>query len=129
LKPSGVRIGPSEIYNVVEKFPGVADSMAVGQSWKGDERVILFIKLSQGYTLTEELKSKIRIALREQASPRHVPALIMEAPDIPYTFNMKKVESSVANIIHGRPVTNKDALVNPESLIFYEKILPCLQQD
>jgi acetoacetyl-CoA synthetase len=129
LKPSGVRIGPSEIYNVVEKFPGVADSMAVGQSWKGDERVILFIKLSQGYTLTEELKSKIRIALREQASPRHVPALIMEAPDIPYTFNMKKVESSVANIIHGRPVTNKEALVNPESLIFYEKILPCLQQD
>jgi len=129
LKPSGVRIGPSEIYNVVEKFPEVADSMAVGQAWKGDERVILFVKLSQGYALTEELKNRIRTALREQASPRHVPALIIEAPDIPYTFNMKKVESSVANIIHGRPVTNKDALVNPESLGFYEKILPELQKD
>jgi len=129
LKPSGVRIGPSEIYNVVEKFPEVADSMAVGQAWKGDERVILFVKLTQGYSLTEDLKNKIRVALREQASPRHVPALIIEAPDIPYTFNMKKVESSVANIIHGRPVTNKDALVNPESLSFYEKILPELQRD
>jgi len=129
LKPSGVRIGPSEIYNVVEKFPEVADSMAVGQAWKGDERVILFVKLTQGYALTEDLKSKLRVALREQASPRHVPALIIEAPDIPYTFNMKKVESSVANIIHGRPVTNKDALVNPESLVFYEKILPELQRD
>jgi len=129
LKPSGVRIGPSEIYNIVEKFPEVADSMAVGQAWKGDERVILFVKLTQGYSLTEDLKNRIRVALREQASPRHVPALIVEAPDIPYTFNMKKVESSVANIIHGRPVTNKDALVNPESLSFYERILPELQRD
>ena len=129
LKPSGVRIGPSEIYNVVEKFPEVADSMAVGQAWKGDERVILFVKLTQGYALTEDLKNKIRAALREQASPRHVPALIIEAPDIPYTFNMKKVESSVANIIHGRPVTNKDALVNPEALAFYEEILPELQKE
>jgi len=103
--------------------------MAVGQAWKGDERVILFVKLTQGYTLTEDLKTKIRTALREQASPRHVPALIVEVPDIPYTFNMKKVESSVANIINGRPVTNKDALVNPESLAFYERILPELQKD
>jgi len=101
----------------------------VGQTWKGDERVILFIKLSQGCKLTEDLKNKIRIALREQASPRHVPALIIEAPDIPYTFNMKKVESSVANIIHGRPVTNRDALLNPESLTFYEEILQKLQED
>jgi acetoacetyl-CoA synthetase len=129
LKPSGVRIGPSEIYNVVESFPEIADSMAVGQAWKGDERVILFVKLSQGSKLTEDLKNKIRIALREQASPRHVPALIMEVPDIPYTFNMKKVESSVANIIHGRPVTNKDALINPESLAFYEGILSELQRN
>ena len=129
LKPSGVRIGPSEIYNVVEEFPEIADSMAVGQAWKGDERVILFVKLTQGHELTEDLKNRLRAALREQASPRHVPALIIEAPDIPYTFNMKKVESSVANIIHGRPVTNKDALVNPESLTFYEKVLPSLQKD
>jgi len=129
LKPSGVRIGPAEICNVVEGLPEVADSMAVGQSWKGDERVILFVKLAQGRRLTEELKDKIRKVLREQASPRHVPALIIEAPDIPYTFNMKKVESSVSNIIHGRPVTNRDALANPESLDFYEKITPELQKE
>ncbi|MEM2312915.1 MAG: acetoacetate--CoA ligase [Candidatus Nezhaarchaeales archaeon] len=129
LKPSGVRIGTAEIYNVVEKLPEVADSLAVGQSWKGDQRVILFVKLAPGYKLTEELKDKIRRALRENASPRHVPALILEAPDIPYTFNMKKVEIAVTNIIHGRPVTNRDALVNPESLDYFEKILPELQKE
>ena len=123
LKPSGVRIGPAEIYNVVEKFEEIADSMVVGQDWKGDQRVILFVKLAPRFQLTKDLINKIRRALREEASPRHVPALIIEAPDIPYTFNMKKVASAVANIIHGRPVTNRDALVNPESLDFYEKIL------
>ena len=90
LKPSGVRIGTAEIYNIVEKLPEIADSLAVGQNWKGDQRIILFVKLSPGYSLTEELKDKIRKALRENASPRHVPALILEAPDIPYTFNMKE---------------------------------------
>jgi len=129
LKPSGVRIGPAEIYNVVEKFEEVADSMVVGQDWKGDQRVILFVKLAPGFQLSEDLKNKIKRALREEASPRHVPALIIEAPDIPYTFNMKKVESAVSNIIHSRPVTNKDALVNPESLDFYEKILSELQRE
>ena len=122
LKPSGVRIGPAEIYNVVENIDGIADSMAVGQDWKGDQRIILFVRLAAGYELTEELKDRIKIALRKQASPRHVPNLIVEAPDIPYTFNMKKVESSVANILNGRPVTNTDALTNPESLAFYEAI-------
>ncbi len=129
LKPSGVRIGPAEIYNVVEKFEEVADSMVVGQDWKGDQRVILFVKLALGFQLTGDLENRLRRALREEASPRHVPALIIEAPDVPYTFNMKKVESAVANIIHGRPVTNRDALVNPESLDFYEKILPELQRE
>jgi len=129
LKPSGVRIGPAEIYNVVEKFEEVADSMVVGQDWKGDQRIILFVKLATGFELTEELKNKIKRALREEASPRHVPALIMEAPDIPYTFNMKKVESAVSNIIYGRPVTNRDALINPESLDFYEKIVSELQKE
>jgi acetoacetyl-CoA synthetase len=129
LKPSGVRIGPAEIYNVVERFEEIADSMVVGQDWKGDQRIILFVKLASGFQLTENLKNKIRKALREEASPRHVPALIIEAPDIPYTFNMKKVESAVSNIIHGRPVTNRDALVNPESLDFYEKILSELQRE
>jgi len=124
LKPSGVRIGPAEIYNVVERFEEVADSLAAGQDWKGDQRVILFVKLAKGFQLTEDLKNKIRRALRDEASPRHVPALIIEAPDIPYTFSMKKVESAVVNILNGRPVTNRDALINPESLDFYDKILP-----
>ena len=129
LKPSGVRIGTAEIYNIVEKLPEIADSLAVGQNWKGDQRIILFVKLSPGYSLTEELKDKIRKALRENASPRHVPALILEAPDIPYTFNMKKVEVAVANIINGKPVVNRDSLINPESLDYFEKIVPQLQVD
>jgi acetoacetyl-CoA synthetase len=129
LKPSGVRIGPAEIYNVIERFREMADSMVVGQDWKGDQRIILFVKLAEGFELTEDLKNRVRKALREEASPRHVPALIVEVPDVPYTFNMKKVESSVANLINGKPVTNRDALVNPESLNFYERILPELQKE
>jgi len=129
LKPSGVRIGPAEIYNVVERFEEIADCMVVGQEWKGDQRIILFVKLAKQFRLTEDLQNKIRKALREEASPRHVPALIIEAPEIPYTFNMKKVESAVANIVNGKPVTNRDALVNPESLDFYEKLLPELQKE
>ncbi len=127
LKPSGVRIGTAEIYNVVEQMEEIADSLAIGQNWQGDQRVILFVKLAEGYTLTEELKAKIRRALREQASPRHVPARILEVPDIPYTFSMKKVEIAVANIINGRPVLNRDALINPESLDYFEKLRPELQ--
>ena len=122
LKPSGVRIGPAEIYNVVENIEGIADSMAVGQDWEGDQRIILFVKLAEGFGLTGELETRIRNDLRRLASPRHVPALIVEVQDIPYTFNMKKVESSVANILNGRPVTNRDALVNPEALDLYEEI-------
>lgn len=127
LKPSGVRIGTAEIYNIVEKLPEVADSLAIGQSYKGDQRIILFVKLSQGAKLDEELKNRIKNELREKASPRHVPSLIFEVPDIPYTFNMKKVESAVTNIVNGRPVTNRDALINPESLEYYERILPLLK--
>jgi len=129
LKPSGVRIGTAEIYNVVEEFEEIDDSLVTGQSWKGDQRIILFVKLAPGYSLTEDLKNKIRKTLRENASPRHVPALIIEAPDVPYTFNMKKVEIAVTNIIHGRPVLNRDALINPESLDYFEKIVPELRKD
>ena len=122
LKPSGVRIGPAEIYNVVENIEGIADAMAIGQDFQGDQRIILFVRLVQGFELTDELKDRMKKSLRKLASPRHVPALIIEVPDIPYTFSMKKVESAVANIFHGRPVTNRDALNNPESLDFYEKL-------
>jgi hypothetical protein len=100
---------------------GVADSLAVGQSWKGDQRVILFIKLAPRYRLTDDLKDNIRRTLRDQASPRHVPALVLETPEAPYTFNMKKVEIAVTNIINGKPVINRDALANPESIDYFEK--------
>jgi acetoacetyl-CoA synthetase len=129
LKPSGVRIGTSEIYTVLEKLPEINDSMVVGQNWKGDQRVVLFVQLKPEYSLTEELKTKIKRVLRENASPRHVPALILQTPSIPYTFNMKKVESAVRNIINGKPVANRDALINPESLEYFETILPELQKD
>jgi acetoacetyl-CoA synthetase len=128
LKPSGVRIGTAEIYNVVEKIEGIADSLAIGQNWQGDQRIILFVKLSEGVKLTDELKERIKKALRENASPRHVPSIIMEMPDAPYTLNMKKVEGAVTNIIHGRPVLNRDALMNPEVLDYFERIVPELQK-
>ena len=129
IKASGVRVGTSEIYNVVDKLPEVADSLAVGQNWKGDQRIILFVKLAQDNHLSRDLEEKIRKTLRVEASPKHVPALILEVPDIPYTFNMKKVETAVANIVNNRLVTNRDALANPESLDFYTKLLPLLHRE
>ncbi len=129
LKPSGVRIGTAEIYNIVEKFKEIADSLAVGQNWKDDQRIILFVKMAKGYSLTDELKDRIKKELRERASPRHVPALILDVPDIPYTYNMKKVEIAVSNIVNGRKVVNRDALINPESLSYFENLLPILQQE
>ncbi|MGD0236676.1 MAG: acetoacetate--CoA ligase, partial [Syntrophorhabdales bacterium] len=122
LKPSGVRIGALEVYNVIDKLDEVADSLVVGQNWQGDQRIILFVKLAKGHELNEKLKEKIKNALRTSASPRHVPAKIIEVPEIPYTVNMKKVESAVGNIVNGRPVVNRDVLSNPDSLDYYEKI-------
>lgn len=129
LKPGGVRIGTAEIYRVVEQIPEVVDSLAIGQQWRGDQRIVLFVKLAPGRTLTAQLQEAIRTRLRRDASPRHVPALILAVPDIPYTFNMKKVESAVANIVNGRPVTNRDALVNADALAYYEQVLPALQTE
>jgi len=129
LKPSGVRIGTAEIYNIVERFKEIADSVALGQNWKGDQRVLLFVKLAAGETLTEELKGRIKNALRDKASPRHVPALILEIPDIPYTFSGKKVESAFTNIVNHRPVTNRDALSNPEALDYFERLMPEIEKE
>lgn len=128
LKPSGVRIGTAEIYNQLEKIKEILDSVVVGQNWKGDQRIILFVKLAEGQKLTDELKEKINVTLRKNASPRHVPAKIIQVPDVPYTLNMKKVESAVTNIVNGRPVTNRSALINPQVLDYYEKILVELQE-
>jgi len=127
LKPAGVRIGTAEIYSVMEKLPELVDSLAIGQYHQGDQRVILFVKLAAGQVLTDALKDKIRKTLRENASPHHVPALIIEAPDIPYTMSMKKVESSVTNILNRREVSNRDALINPGCLDFYEGLVEQLK--
>ena len=122
LKPSGVRIGTAEIYNIVDKFHEIADSVAIGQQYEGDQRVLLFVKLVDGAVLTDDLETRIKNNLRDQASPRHVPALIRQVPDIPYTFNGKKVESALTNIFDGRAVTNRDALANPESLDYFAEL-------
>ncbi len=122
LNPGGVRIGTAEIYRQLEMMEELEDSLVVGQDWKNDVRVVLFVKMAEGHTLTDELKNKIRRLIRTEASPRHVPAKIVEVPDIPYTLNMKKVELAVKNMIEDKPVQNRDALKNPEALDFYTGI-------
>ena len=122
LNPGGVRIGTAEIYRQVENIEGIQDSVVVGQNWKNDVRVILFVKMVPGKELTDDLRDRIRKTIRANASPRHVPAKIIAVPDIPYTLNMKKVELSVKNVIEGQTVLNRDALKNPESLDYYAGI-------
>jgi acetoacetyl-CoA synthetase len=128
LNPGGVRIGTSEIYSIVALMPGIVDSVVIGQNWKNDVRVILFVQLPPDEPLTEALKNKIRDTIRNLASPRHVPAKIIAVPGIPYTLNMKKVEMAVKKAVDGKPVLNKDALSNPEILDFYANIRE-LQED
>ncbi len=129
LKPSGVRIGTAEIYNVIEQLPEVSDSLVIGQKFQGDIRIIMFVLLNEGYELNDDLKVKIRQTLREKTSPRHVPKLIFQAPPdgIPYTFSNKKVEIAVTKIIHGMSVANRGALRNPDSLDFYMEMKDKLQ--
>ena len=126
LNPGGVRIGTAEIYRRLDAMEELEDSVVVGQSFNNDVRVILFVKMAQGFELTEDLMGKIKVDIRTHASPRHVPAQIIQCPDIPYTLNMKKVELAVKKTIEGKEVKNKDALKNPEALDFFENI-PSLQ--
>jgi len=128
LNPGGVRIGTAEIYRQLDQMDTIADAVVVGQEWKGDVRVILFVKMAPGHELTESLQNQIRQTIRINASPRHVPAKIIAVPDVPYTLNMKKVELAVKKIIEGKPVLNRDALANPHVLDFYAAI-PQLQED
>nr|HPO46935.1 acetoacetate--CoA ligase [Spirochaetota bacterium] len=100
----------------------IQDSVVVGQSWENDVRVVLFVKLKEGLALTDELSARIKKTIRENTTPRHVPAKIIAVGDIPYTISMKKVELAVKNIIEGRPVTNRDALANPQSLELYRDL-------
>ena len=116
LNPGGVRIGTAEIYRQLESLSEVEDSIVVGQKWDNDVRVILFVKLMPNVELSNGLEIKIRTAIRENTTQRHVPAKIIAISDIPYTLNGKKVEVAVYNIIHNEPVLNKEALSNPEVL-------------
>jgi acetoacetyl-CoA synthetase len=122
LNPGGVRIGTAEIYRLVEAFPEIDDSLVVGQKFEGDERVILFVKMAKGEQFSEELKKKISAALKENASPRHVPARIIPIGEIPYTINHKKVELAVKKIIHGEDVPNREAIANPQALELYRNL-------
>ena len=128
LNPGGVRIGTAEIYRQLEQMEAIEDSVVIGQNWKNDIRVILFVKLAPGYELTDDLKNKIKQTIRTNASPRHVPAKILSTPEVPYTLNMKKVELAVKKIIEGQPVLNRDALGNPEALDYYADLAE-LQED
>ncbi|MBU2261600.1 MAG: acetoacetate--CoA ligase [Proteobacteria bacterium] len=128
LNPGGVRIGTAEICRQVEAIDGIADSIVVGQNWKNDVRVVLFVKMAPGRELTDELRDRIRKTIRVNASPRHVPAKIIAVPDIPYTLNMKKVELSVKKVIEGLAVQNRDALKNPEALDHFANLKE-LQED
>jgi len=122
LNSKGVRIGTAEIYRVVEVFPEVLEAMAVSQDWEGDTRVILFIVLKPGMSYTQDTEKAIRSALRTQASPRHVPDLIVVAPALPRTKSNKLVELAVADVVNGREVRNRDSLANPEALDWFSNL-------
>lgn len=122
LNPGGVRIGTAEIYRQVEALPEIQDSLVVGQHWDNDVRVILFVKPAEGIELDDKLQKRIKTTIRENTTPRHVPAKIIAVKDIPYTLNGKKVEIAVANIIHNEPVLNRDALANPEALELFKDL-------
>ncbi len=126
LNPGGVRIGTAEIYRQVENLDEVIESICVGQDWDDDVRVILFVRLRDELTLDQELQNHIRKVIRDDTTPRHVPARIVQVSDIPRTVSGKIVELAVRNVIHGRSVSNIDALANPEVLDLY-KDLPELQ--
>lgn len=119
LNPGGVRIGTAEIYRQVEQVHEVLESLACGQRWDGDERVVLFVKLREGIALDDSISQRIKQQIREGASPRHVPAKILQVVDIPKTISGKIVELAVKNVIHNEPVHNLGALANPEALAHF----------
>jgi len=116
LNPGGVRIGTAEIYRVVEKMPEIAESVAVGQRWNDDTRIVLFVVMRPGYALDDALHARIRAKLRQEASPRHVPAVILPVQEIPKTISGKIVELAIQSVVNGEPVANRDAIVRPEAL-------------
>ncbi len=123
LNPGGVRIGTAEIYQIVERFNQVEDSLVIGQPWENDERIVLFLKMKDQISLTNSLIKKVKNSIRESCTPRYVPAKIIAVEDIPYTINGKKVELAVKQVIQNQNVKNIDSLVNPKSLAFYKGIV------
>ena len=119
LNPGGVRIGTAEIYRQVEQLPEVVESLVIGQQWNGDERIVLFVRLRDGVTLDDDFANRIRAHIRANATPRHVPARIVQVSDIPRTKSGKIVELAVRDVVHGRPVKNREALANPDALDQY----------
>jgi acetoacetyl-CoA synthetase len=128
LNPGGVRIGTAEIYRQVEKLDEVLESIAIGQNWRDDVRVVLFVVLQKGATLDDDLAARIRKVIRENTTPRHVPAKIIAVPEIPRTISGKLVELAVRSTVHGEPVRNTDALANPDALRHFRD-LPELATD
>jgi acetoacetyl-CoA synthetase len=122
LNPGGVRIGTAEIYRQVEQLPDVVESLAVGQQWEADERIVLFVRLHEGRVLDDELRTAIAAQIRANTSPRHVPAKIIQVPELPRTKSGKLVELAVRNVIHGRAVPNVEALANPEALDLFKDL-------
>jgi acetoacetyl-CoA synthetase len=119
LNPGGVRIGTAEIYRQVEQVPEVLESLVIGQDWEKDVRVVLFVKLREGLALDAAIEDRIRKQIRANATPRHVPAKILQVADIPRTKSGKIVELAVRDVVHGRPVKNQEALANPEALALF----------
>ncbi len=116
LNPGGVRIGTAEIYRQVEQLQEVLESIVIGQDFEGDVRVVLFVKLREGQTLDADLIQRIKHRIRQGASPRHVPSKVLQVYDIPRTRSGKIVELAVRDVVHNRPIKNKEALDNPEAL-------------
>jgi acetoacetyl-CoA synthetase len=116
LNPGGVRIGTAEIYRQVEQLPEVVESLVIGQQWQGDERVVLFVKLRDDIRLDAAMADRIRLHIRQNTTPRHVPARVVQVSEIPRTKSGKIVELAVRDVVHGRPVNNREALANPDAL-------------
>ncbi|MFZ1107767.1 MAG: acetoacetate--CoA ligase [Rhodomicrobium sp.] len=122
LNPGGVRIGTAEIYRQVEQLEEVKEALVIGQSWERDVRVVLFVVLNEGLTLDDALRQKIKLQIKNGASPRHTPAIIVQVADIPRTKSGKITEIAVRDIVHGRDVKNAEALANPEALEHYRDL-------
>ena len=117
-----MRIGTAEIYRQVEQLDEVKEAIVIGQTWDRDVRVVLFVVMNEGHSLDDALRRKIKLQIKNGASPRHVPAIIVQVPDIPRTKSGKITEIAVRDMVHGREVKNQEALANPQALDYYRNL-------